>query len=52
MTEAIDASYSPGQLWFLFASILVDMLTDAPKLYNDFLTDMSWDLQNNLPEDE
>jgi hypothetical protein len=52
MTEAIDASYSPGQLRFLFASILVDMPTDALKLYNDFLSDMSWDLQNNLPEDE
>jgi hypothetical protein len=51
MTEAIDASYSPGQLRFLFASILVDMPTDAPKLYSDFLTDMSWDLQNNLPDD-
>lgn len=52
MTEAIDASYSPGQLRFLFASILVDMPTDAPKLYNDFLSDMSWDLQGNLPEGE
>ena len=52
MTEAIDASYSPGQLRFLFASILVDMPTDAPKLYSDFLTDMSWDLQNNLPKGE
>jgi len=41
MTEAIDASYSPGQLRFLFASILVDMPTDALKLYNDFLSDMS-----------
>ena len=28
------------------------MPTDALKLYNDFLSDMSWDLQNNLPEDE
>jgi hypothetical protein len=52
MTEAIDASYSPGQLRFLFASILVDVPTDALKLYNDFLTDMSWDLQNNLPDNE
>ena len=52
MTEAVDASYSPGQLRFLFASILVDMPTDAPKLYNDFLSDMSWDLQANLPEAE
>ena len=52
MTEAIDASYSPGQLRFLFASILVDMPTDALKLYNDFLSDMSWDLQINLPEAE
>ena len=52
ITEAIDASYSPGQLRFLFASILVDMPTDAPKLYNDFLSDISWDLQANLPEAE
>ena len=50
MTEAIDASYSPGQLRFLFVSILVDMPTDVLKLYNDFLFDMSWDLQGNLPE--
>ena len=52
MTEAIDASYSPGQLRFLFASILIDMPTDAPKLYAEFLSDMSWDLQGSLPEDE
>ena len=50
MTEAIDASYSPGQLRFLFARILVDMPTDASKLYNDFFSDMSWDLQGNLPK--
>ena len=41
ITEAIDALYSLGQLQFLFASILVDMPTDAPKLYNDFLSDIS-----------
>ena len=52
MTEAIDASYSPGQLRFLFASILIDMPTDAPKLYAEFLSDMSWDLQGSLPKDE
>jgi hypothetical protein len=52
MTEAVNASYSPGQLWFLFAGILVDMPTDTPKLYNNFLFDMSWDLQINLPEAE
>ena len=28
------------------------MPTDALKLYNDFLSDMSWDLQTNLPEAE
>jgi primosomal protein N' len=50
MAEAINASYSPGQLRFLFASILVDIPTDAPKLYNDFLSDISWDLQINLQE--
>jgi hypothetical protein len=52
MIEAIDAFYSLGQLRFLFASILVDMPTDALKLYNDFLSDMSWDLQNSLSDNE
>jgi hypothetical protein len=52
ITEAINTSYLPGQLQFLFASILVDIPTDIPKLYNDFLSDMTWDLQINLTEAE
>lgn len=45
MREAIASSYSPGQLRFLFATVLIYILGDSKALYNEFLQDMSWDLQ-------
>jgi hypothetical protein len=45
MREAIASSYTPGQLRFLFATVLIHMLGDSRALYDEFLTDMSWDLQ-------
>ena len=45
MREAIASSYSPGQLRFLFATVLIHMPGDSKALYNEFLLDMSWDLQ-------
>src|SRR5436190_10983007 len=45
MAEAVAELYSPAQLRFLFASILIDMPADSLKLYADFLDDMSWDLK-------
>jgi hypothetical protein len=45
MREAIASSYSPSQLWFLFATVLIHMPGDSKALYDEFLPDMSWDLQ-------
>jgi hypothetical protein len=45
MREAIASSYSPSQLRFLFATVLIHMLGDSKALYDEFLPDMSWDLQ-------
>ncbi len=45
MREAIASSYSPGQLCFLFATILLYMPGDSRVLYDEFLPEMSCDLQ-------
>jgi hypothetical protein len=45
MREAIASSYSPGQLRFLFATVLIHMPGDSKALYDEFLQDISWDLQ-------
>jgi PIF1-like helicase len=45
MAEAVAELYTPAQLRFLFASVLIDMPIDSLKLYTDFLDDMSWDLK-------
>jgi hypothetical protein len=52
MAEAVELSYSPPQLRFLFVGVLLEFPTDALKLYADFLQHMSWDLQMNHAEDE
>jgi hypothetical protein len=45
MREAVRSSYTPGQLRFLFATVLIHMPGDSRALYDEFLTNMSWDLQ-------
>ena len=45
MREAIASSYSPGQLRFLFATVLIHMPGDSKALYDEFLPEMSWDLK-------
>ena len=45
MREAIASSYSPSQLRFLFATVLIHMPGDSKALYDEFLPEMSWDLQ-------
>jgi hypothetical protein len=45
MREAIASSYSLGQLRFLFATVLIYMPGDSKALYDEFLPEMSWDLQ-------
>jgi hypothetical protein len=45
MREAIASSYTPSQLRFLFATVLIYMPGDSKALYDEFLEDMSWDLQ-------
>jgi hypothetical protein len=49
MREAIASSYSPGQLRFLFATVLIHMPGDSKALYDEFLPEMSQDLQS-VPE--
>ena len=51
MAEAVELSYSPPQLRFLFVGVLMEFPTDALKLYADFLQHMSWDLQMDYAED-
>jgi hypothetical protein len=45
MREAVRSSYTPSQLRFLFATVLIHMPRDSKALYNEFLPDISWDLQ-------
>jgi hypothetical protein len=45
MREAVRSSYTPSQLRFLFTTVLIHMPGDSKALYDEFLPDMSWDLQ-------
>lgn len=45
MREAVHSSYTPSQLRFLFATVLIHMPGDSRALYDEFLTYLSWDLQ-------
>ena len=45
MREAVRSSYTLAQLRFLFATVLIHMPGDSKALYDEFLPEMSWDLQ-------
>jgi PIF1-like helicase/Helitron helicase-like domain at N-terminus len=52
MKEGVEESYSPGQLRFLFASIIVCMPCDALALYEDFIDAMDQDHREWFPRDD